>query len=236
MRHTFFGNLPGRFEGAGLDLLLRGSVLWFLAVVPLVAGLAATMAVIDWGVLTALSGADDASNWLETSGIAGAFVYLALSGAWLLLSFAVLYPIFQAMVLRWWASGLRFGEVAVTCHLRTAQVFGVYARFLWYALLFTLVAGAIVGAGAFVLHALTGGHDSMRNEIITTIAGLAAYVAIALGYSTIYQATVRLGVWRCVVESLDISNPARLDRVSAAGQPASAVGEGLADALSVGGI
>ena len=55
----------------------------------------------------------------------------------------------------------------------------------------------------------------MLNEIVTTAGGdLAAYVAIALGYSTIYQATVKLGLWRCVVESLDISNLAVLDRVS----------------------
>ena len=59
---------------------------------------------------------------------------------------------------------------------------------------------------------------------------------MALGYSTIYQATVKLGVWRCVAESLDISNLASLDRVSAAGEPSSPVGEGLADALNVGGI
>ena len=76
----------------------------------------------------------------------------------------------------------------------------------------------------------------MPKEIVTTLAGLAAYVAIALGYSTIYQATVKLGLWRCVVESLDISNLAVLEKVTAAGQPASSVGEGLADALSVGGI
>jgi hypothetical protein len=94
----------------------------------------------------------------------------------------------------------------------------------------------IVTPAAFVLQRLTDGLDSMAKEIITTIAGLAAYVAIALGYSTIYQATVRLGLWRCVVESLDVSNLAVLEHVSAAGQPASPVGEGLADALSVGGI
>jgi len=75
-----------------------------------------------------------------------------------------------------------------------------------------------------------------RTHIITTVAGLIAYVAIALGYSTVYQATVKLGLWRSVVETLDISNLAVLEQVTAAGQPASPVGEGLADALSVGGI
>jgi uncharacterized membrane protein YjgN (DUF898 family) len=236
MRNTFFGNLPGRFEGSGVRLLLRGFVLWVLAIVPLVGGLFAMLFAINWGALANASARDDLSNWLEVSGLAGAVVYAGLATLWLLLSFALLYPIFQAMVLRWWASGLRFGEVVVTSRLRTAQVYGVYARFLLYAFLFTLAAGMIVTPAAFVLQRLTDGLDSMAKEIITTVAGLAAYVAIALGYSTIYQATVRLGLWRCVLESLDVSNLAVLEHVSAAGQPASPVGEGLADALSVGGI
>jgi hypothetical protein len=104
------------------------------------------------------------------------------------------------------------------------------------AFLFSLAAAAVVVPGAIVIPKLTGDLDSVAKEIVTTFAGVAAYVAIALGYSTIYQATVKLGLWRCVVESLDISNPAVLEQVTAAGQPASPVGEGLADALSVGGI
>ena len=201
MRNTFFGNLQGRFEGSGLVLLLRGFVLWLLAVVPVLVGLFATLSAINWSALAAASGGDDLSSWLEVSGLAGAVVYSGLTGIWLLLSFAVLYPIFQAIVLRWWASGLRFGDVTVTSRLRTAQVFGVYARFLLYALLFTLAATAIVVPAGFVLAKFTGELDSMPKEIITTAAGLAAYVAVALGYSTIYQATVRLELWRYVVES-----------------------------------
>ena len=236
MRNTFFGNLQGRFEGSGLVLLLRGFVLWLLAVVPVLVGLFATLSAINWSALAAASGGDDLSSWLEISGLAGAVVYSGLTGIWLLLSFAILYPIFQAIVLRWWASGLRFGDVTVTSRLRTAQVFGIYARFLLYALLFTLAATAVVVPAGFVLARFTGELDSIPKEIITTAAGLAAYVAVALGYSTIYQATVRLELWRYVVESVDISNLAVLEHVAAAGQPASPVGEGLADALSVGGI
>jgi uncharacterized membrane protein YjgN (DUF898 family) len=236
MRNTFFGNLPGRFEGSGLRLLLRGGALWFLAVVPFAGGLLAMLLAIDWHALATAPASDDLSSWLEASGLAGAAVYAGLTGIWLLLSVALLYPIFQAIVLRWWASGLCFGDVTVTSRLRTAQVYRVYARFLAYAFMFTLAAGAVLIAGALALPSLTEKLDSTVQEIITTIAGLAAYVAIALGYSTIYQATVRLGLWRCVVESLDISNVAVLEHVTAVGQPASPVGEGLADALSVGGV
>jgi uncharacterized membrane protein YjgN (DUF898 family) len=236
MRNTFFGDLPGRFEGSGLRLFLRGIVLWVLAVVPFTVGIVATLMAIDWDNLSNLTRGDDASSWLDGSGLAGAVVYASLTGVWLLLSIAIFYPFFQAMLLRWWASGLRFGALAVTCHLRNTQVFGVYARFLGHALLFTLAAGVIIGSGWFGLHQLSGEIDTVLDEIVTTAAAVAAYVAVALGYSTIYQATVRLGLWRCVVESVEISNVAVLDHVSAAGHAASSVGEGLADALSVGGV
>jgi uncharacterized membrane protein YjgN (DUF898 family) len=236
MRNTFFGDLPGRFEGLGLRLLLRGFVLWLLVVAPLVGGLVLMLFAINWRAVASAPTGDDLSSWLEASGLAGAVVYAVLTTIWLLLSFALLYPIFQAMVLRWWASGLRFGEIVVTSRLRTAEVYGVYARFFLYALLFTAAVGLVVVPGALLIERLTREFDSFAKEIVTTIAGLATYVAVALGYSTIYQATVRLGLWRCVVESLEISNVAVLDQVSAAGEPASPVGEGLADALSVGGV
>ncbi len=57
---------------------------------------------------------------------------------------------------------------------------------------------------------------------------------MALGYSTIYQANVTLGVWRVVVDTLEIADIAGLDRVSAADEDKALAGEGLADALNVG--
>ena len=113
MRNTFFGDLQGRFEGSGFRLFLRGFALWLLAVVPFCIGLVATVRVVDWSTLTDAPGGDDLSSWLEASGLAGAVVYAALTGIWVLLAFVLLYPIFQAIVLRWWTSGLRFGEVVV---------------------------------------------------------------------------------------------------------------------------
>jgi uncharacterized membrane protein YjgN (DUF898 family) len=236
MRNTFFGNLPGRFEGSGARLFVGVFLLWLIAVVPFAAAIVLGILGIDWSALTSAAGGDDLSSWLDASGLDRAVVYAGLTGTWLLLAFASLYPIFQAIVLRWWAGGLRFGDIVVKSHLRTAQVYGVYARFLWYAFLFTLVAALAVGVGWFGLEKLTGELDTVRDEIITTVAGLGAYVAIALGYATIHQATVRLGLWRCVAESLDLTDLAALDHVSAAGGAASAVGEGLADALGAGGV
>jgi uncharacterized membrane protein YjgN (DUF898 family) len=163
-------------------------------------------------------------------------VFATVTGTWLLFSFAIFYPAFQAVVLRWWVSGLRFGDIALSSRLRMTQVFAVYARFLGYAVLFTFIVSVALMVGALVVPNVAGEPDSTFNEIVTTVLLLAAYVATALGYSTIYQATVKLGLWRCVIETLDVSNSAALNNVAAAGEPASPIGEGLADALNVGGI
>jgi uncharacterized membrane protein YjgN (DUF898 family) len=238
MQHTYFGDLPGRFEGSASQLLLRGILLWVLAVVPLTMGLVATISSIDWDKLGELEGLGDEAfmTSLIDNGIAAATLFLALTLIWLVLALLILYPLFHAMFLRWWASGLRFGDIAVTSRLRTGQIYRIYLRFLGLALLFTLVAAVIGFVGAIVVGAIVGTEVSLLGEIFATTAAIGLYVAMALGYSTIYQATVKLGVWRCVAESLDITNLAALDSVSAAGEPSSPIGEGLADALNVGGI
>jgi uncharacterized membrane protein YjgN (DUF898 family) len=236
MRHTFFGNLPGRFESSGWHLLVRGLPLWALTVVPSAIGAVAALNAIDWSALNSIGGANDRATWNEAGGLAGIDVIVAVTGTWLLGSIAVLYPVFRAILLRWWVSGLRFGDVAVRSNLRIARVFGIYARFFGYAILFTAIGGILLVAGAFGLSRIAGAPSSMRGEIITTVLSLGAYTAMALGYWTIYQGTVKLGVWRCVIESLEVSNLAVLEEVAAAGEVASPIGEGLADALNVGGI
>jgi hypothetical protein len=60
-------------------------------------------------------------------------------------------------------------------------------------------------------------------------------VIVALGFSTIYRATVMLSLWQLGMESLQLSGLSALKRVKASGRPSSALGEGLAEALNVGG-
>jgi hypothetical protein len=141
------------------------------------------------------------------------------------------------MVLRWWLSGLRLDGLTITSHLRTAPIYGAYLRFLWYGFLFVLAAGL---AGIIVFLAFGALIDSLAGseltEILWAAGAVACYVAIMLGFSAIYQGTVKLSLWRCGVESIALAGAAALDHVKAGGAPSSAVGEGLADALNVGGI
>ena len=67
-----------------------------------------------------------------------AFLCVALSAV----AAVLLYPLFQAVSLRWWISGLRFGDLAVTSRLKTGQVYRVYLRFVLYILLLILVTAS----------------------------------------------------------------------------------------------
>jgi uncharacterized membrane protein YjgN (DUF898 family) len=238
MRNTFYGDLAGRFEGSSLRLLLRGLPMWFLVTAPLAITIGAFVEVVDWGALNdALAqGPDNVMTRIETGN--PQFADVILFGTLMTIASAVmaalLYPAFQAMILRWWSSGLRFGAIEITSRLRTRQVYGAYVRFLSYALLFSLATGILAGAALFLAGSHAGGWGTSR-EIALTGMGLVGYVIMALGYSTIYRATVLLSLWKLGMESLQLSGLEALDRVRAIGKASSPLGEGLADALNVGG-
>ncbi len=241
MRHTFYGDLAGYFEGSALALFLRGLPLWLLVIGPLLGGIAAGAHDIDWPALAEAinEGGSGLAARVEASNPAfgRAIIFFISAAVWSALAAAVFYPAFQAMMLRWWSAGLRFGDVTVTSRLRTGQIYRAYFRFLLYGILFA-VGFTFVGAAA------TGSWDLLKDKFSTAeeeeliIAGavVVGYMIVALGYSTIYQATVKLALWRLGMEAAEISGIASLDRVKAAGRPTSALGEGLADALQVGGI
>jgi uncharacterized membrane protein YjgN (DUF898 family) len=238
LRNTFYGNLPGRFVGSGARLFLRGLLMWLLVMGPLLCGLLVALATIDPDALF-----DVLERGGENLGDLDPAVYVGLAAAafgfaWAAFAGFLLYPVFQAMVLRWWASGLRFGEVTATSHLRTGQVYGAYLRFLLYAVLFGIVSGIVIAiiATLWIAVARGGAVASTAAEIGGAALAVLGYLAVVLGYWAIYQATVKLSLWRLVMDSLDLSGVAALDRVTAAGQPSSSVGEGLADALNVGGL
>jgi uncharacterized membrane protein YjgN (DUF898 family) len=243
MQHTYYGNLNGRFDGSGLELFLRGVPMWLLVVGPTAFALVFALSTVDWSkVAAAAAAASDGSQFINRleQAVPNASTAVAVATGAVGVSVAmaaILFPVFQAMMLRWWIAGLRFDGLTLRSHLRTGQIYGAYLRFLWYALLFSLVA-AIVGGVAFVALGVllaTNGQSEIA-EILSAAAGVGFYVAMMLGYSTIYQGTVKLALWRVGMESIELEGLAALDAVKAEGVPSSAVGEGLADALNVGGF
>src|SRR5262245_37469135 len=98
MRNTFFGNLPGRFEGSASQLFLRGILLWVLLMVPLTVGAVASLGSIDWSYFEKATNAGDEQSltWFLEKGFAGAAAIGGVTILWMLVSIAVLFPIFQA--------------------------------------------------------------------------------------------------------------------------------------------
>src|ERR1041385_3055217 len=112
LRNTYYGDLQGHFAGSGVRLFFRGVLLWLVVIVPLLFGLFIALGQVDWAARGRGSG--DMMSRIEAAGVAPALVFASLSIGWSVLALALLYPVFQAMVLRWWIAGLRFGELSVT--------------------------------------------------------------------------------------------------------------------------
>lgn len=241
MRHTHYGDLTGQFDGAGWRLFLRGILIWLVVIGPLVFGFAAAAAMIDWPALFStvlLSGWKSVDVLAKDEAVAGAVGIAIMGGAWALFIGVILYPLFRAIVLRWWLSGLRLGGLAAYSQLRTGQIYRAYGRFLWFVFLFGLGTSIVTGfvIGLFTVSVRDLALAPEATEIAAIVLGVIGYVAVMLGYSTIYQATVTFRIWRFSFETTELSNLAVLEGVKARGEAGSPFGEGLADALDVGGL
>jgi uncharacterized membrane protein YjgN (DUF898 family) len=243
MRNTSYGDLQGRFEGSGLSLFLRGLPMWLLVVGVPIAAIVAMARLIDWEMLGhALALSEGDSEFLNTliksnPQIAKSIglIFLALFAS--IMVAVVLYPVFQAVKLRWWISGLRFGDIAVTSRLRIRQVYCVYLRLILYLFLLSLLASIMGGMTIFSVAGIVRlAHNTTLTQVIIGAISILLYVVIMIGSSTIYQVIVAAGLWRLGAETAGLSGEAALDGVRATGSASSALGEGLADALGVGSI
>jgi uncharacterized membrane protein YjgN (DUF898 family) len=239
MRHTSYGDLPGSFAGSGAALFWRGLPIWLVVVGPVVLAFIALARLVDWTALNAMMAQGDTKPLALLVGNTGLDVFAVVT-ATIAISVAMalaLYPLFAAIVMRWWISGLRFGAMAVRSQLSTAQVYRIYLRFLFYVVPYLLAVAAVGGVFVFFGDTLVGtSHDSMPAELLVSAITLAIYVTMVLGASTIYQVVVTFAMWRLGVQSAELTGADALDGVRAAGAPDSALGEGLVDALGVGGI
>ena len=239
MRHTSYGDLHGALPDRDWRCFLRAMPIWLLVVGPIVAALVALDRMVDWNALNAMmaqGGGKPLALLVGNSGI-DVFVVITAAAGFSLGAAALLYPLFAAVMMRWWISGLRFGTVTVRSHLSVAQVYRIYLRFLLYAVPYVVAVSAIGGASMFLSDKLIGSsHDSMLTELFASTLSLAIYVLFVLGASTIYQVVVTFAMWRLSAQTAELIDAEALGCVRAGGTPDSALGEGLVDALGVGGI
>jgi uncharacterized membrane protein YjgN (DUF898 family) len=222
MRHLHYGDLPGRFDGAGWALFKRGFWLWLLCVCFVVAFAAIARVRSHPGLLFLP---------VLVFLVGGLFVYCA----------------YKAIVWRWWLSGICFGEVWFHSDLRAGALTGLYwATVGWIALI--VVADIIMVALVALVAALTplffGGHFSAAGMVqfirqhpyLVFAFNLANYLVIALCAVVVVRVYLIHGVWGRVVASATAHNLDRADDVRARGDLVSALGEGFADGLDVVGF
>lgn len=238
MRNTYYGDLQGRFVGTGWQLFVRGFLLWFLVMAPILAALL-SFALVDWVAATgAMRGGGDVLGRMERAspGFLAAVGFGILAVCVSIILAVLLLPVFHAIVTRWWVSGVRFGPIVAVSHLRTRDVYFAYLRLAGYVLLFALLIGVMALVGLFVVGLSANTLSSEISEILMVLMMVGIYVVSALGLSTLYQAVVSLSVWRLTAQSTELSDTSALTDVHAAGEASSPLGEGIADILNLGGI
>src|ERR1044072_867736 len=188
LRNTYYGDLRGEFTGSGTRLFFRGILLWIVVVVPFLLCLMVAAAMFDVTPVgeAAKQGTRSGANALDAAGTGPAAAAAILGTLWLVIAIAALYPAFQAMVLRWWISGLRFGELTVASHLRTGAVYSLYWRFVWMSMLAGVGVGLLAGVAFLVVGGIGfGGGNSTSTELFQGAVLIGVYVIMALAYSTI---------------------------------------------------
>jgi uncharacterized membrane protein YjgN (DUF898 family) len=221
MRHCYYGDLEGSFDGRGSEFFRRGWKLWLVAVSPVIVGLVAF-------VLKAVSS-------LPPGG--GVIVGL-LSVAWVI-ALPFVYGAFKAIEWRWWISGIRFGEVSFESDLSTDALYGLYWKVIgWFLLIDVLFGvylvaciGLIVGFGDLARMAAR-----TQGNLAVTAATIVGYLGIIIAVNVVLRVYLLRDVWARVAASATAFRLEAAANVAAKGDLADALGEGLAGGLDVVGF
>ena len=153
------------------------------------------------------------------------------------------YGIYKAVEWRWWISGLQFGGVSADCKLDVAALIDVYWKVVgWTALLFVVLA--ICATGLITLAIVLAGVSvateqqlaaALQHPAILAAVGV-SYLVSALAAGVVFRLYLTHDVWERIVNTTSVHNLAAADNVASRGDVASALGEGLADSLDVGGL
>jgi uncharacterized membrane protein YjgN (DUF898 family) len=226
MRHCYYGDLQGSFEGRGWEFFKRGWWLWLVAVAPLIMLL--IILPLSKSVPMLLPRAD------RIAPIAALFIFLAAP---------FIYGVFKAIEWRWWLSGIRFGDVQFESTLLRGALVGLYWKAIgWFLLLVVLFSAylfACAGLIAGISHVPTAKSftaASLQGSVPMVVLAVIGYLAFVLALNVVLRVYLLRDVWARVVASATVCHIEAVANVSARGDLANALGEGFADGLDVAGF
>jgi uncharacterized membrane protein YjgN (DUF898 family) len=242
LRHTHYGTWTGDFAGTAGGLFRAGLTLWIVVIAPLALSFVIAVSIADWGpVIAALGQGEEAMDRaFEQVGEPAtvAFGFFILAAMWSVVAGFALWPVLQARIWRWWLNGLRMGPVRAQSTFATGPLYRAYLRFAGWSLVILLVVAIGMGIAATVLAIILGdeGDKTVVGEASYTALLVVGYVVAMLAVAAAWQVIVRTRLWAQSFESLTLTGLSSLDGVSGTGVEASALGEGLIDALNLGGV
>ena len=204
MENTYYGDLRGDFVGRGSKFLRRGFALWLFCVAPFFLLLASVLAS---GPTATFSGAS------SPAGVAlGAF-----GGLWIF-AIPVVWPWFRALEWRWWAGGVRFGDLELTCDLGGGSLLKNYVKAVLACLLVFIAGAVLLGVVVAILAVATGvsaDFSSLESaDSARLLRALPAFVGVAIGYLALLLAVgvaqryyLTRGTWRIIAGSVVVSIP-----------------------------
>ena len=197
MRHSWYGDLQGRFEGRGWAFFKK--IWWLWPVTPI------------------------------------AILFFPLA--------PFLYAYYKAVEWRWWLSGIRFGDVHLESTLAADALHDLYWKMIGWSVLLSTVFAIFIGIFAALIgvaaHTISGGPaapGALATSIPLAIVMVVGYLALALGLNVVSRLYLSRDLWGRVLASLHVSGLEAAANVSAKGDLASALGEGIADGLDVAGF
>jgi uncharacterized membrane protein YjgN (DUF898 family) len=222
MRHSYYGDLQGSFEGKGWQFFKRGWWLWLLVM----------LAVLSPGLLRlAVPRADPSALVMLLFFLAAPFMY----------------AVFKAVEWRWWLSGIRFGGVSFESKLRGPDLFGLYWIVIGWFFLLLLAFAAYMMSCAFLLASISGAtmtqffariaaSGSLATSIPLAVLTGVGYLGLVLSLNVVMRVYLLRDLWATVISSTSVLGIEAAADVSARGELANALGEGFADGLDVAGF
>jgi uncharacterized membrane protein YjgN (DUF898 family) len=227
LNNTYYGDLQGSFVGSGAEFFKRGIIMWLGCV-----GILILVAGAEYEVVTGSGGRESASTLI--------FLTFLL----LLLLIPIVWPFFRALEWRWWAQGVRFGDLTLASELRGASLLKTYLKMMFFALIVAIGMAILASLVGYLLATLFGVSTSFRaNDIASAMRNLPAiiimtiaYLIVLLSIGVVQKFYLTRDMWRIIATSISVSHLEATIGVAARGEAANALGEGLADGLDVAGF
>ena len=225
MRHCYYGDLQGSFEGRGREFFQRGWWLWLFF-------MASFLVVFVIGPL--------AKRFPALTPLA---IIIGVVAPFLPFAAPFVYALYKAIEWRWWLSGIRFGGVRLESTLSDSALIGLYWKVIGWSLAVMVSLAGYLFAGVSVIAKMSNKPmaklftpANLQGSVSSIVLTMIGYLALILALNVVLRVYLLRDVWVRVLASTTVHGLEAAANVAAKGDLANALGEGLADGLDVVGF